>query len=120
MTASSFQQTLALTRTLAAELKASLEVLQVVSGSRRLDASSQVPGLAEDVPIQRVRGNLVSRVSQILQTDDLLVLTHNAHPEFLGVPTLGVAPEAIARQHPDVSIIIAHFPRQRELLKPIT
>lgn len=120
MTASSFQQTLALTRTLATELKASLEVIQVISGSRRLGGVSEIPGLAEDVPIQRVRGNFVSRVSQILETDDLLVLTHNAHPEFLGVPTLGIAPEAIARQHPDVSIIVAHFPRQRQLLQPVT
>ena len=120
MTASSFQQTLALTRTLATELKASLEVIQVISGSRRLGGVSEIPGLADDVPIQRVRGNFVSRVSQILETDDLLVLTHNAHPEFLGVPTLGIAPEAIARQHPDVSIIIAHFPRQRQLSQPVT
>ncbi|QZZ21817.1 cation:proton antiporter [Leptothermofonsia sichuanensis E412] len=120
MTASSFQQTLVLTRTLATELKASLEVIQVISGSRQLGGVSEIPGLAEDVPIQRVRGNFVSRVSQILETDDLLVLTHNAHPEFLGVPTLGIAPEAIARQHPDVSIIVAHFPRQRQLLQPVT
>jgi Kef-type K+ transport system membrane component KefB/nucleotide-binding universal stress UspA family protein len=106
-----FLQTLALTRTLAAELKASLQVLQISANLRLANALETLPEL-EAVPIQRVRGNFVNQVSQLLQIDDLLILLHDDHPERLGSPTLGVAPEAIARQHPEISIIIAHFPRQ--------
>ncbi|EKQ66889.1 Kef-type K+ transport system, membrane component [Leptolyngbyaceae cyanobacterium JSC-12] len=109
--AASFQQTLVLTQTLATELKAKLQILQVVTNPRSLH-SQEIPGLDADIPVQRVQGNFVNQVSRILERDDLLVLTHNAHPELIGIPTLGVEPEAIARQHPDVSIIIAHFPRQ--------
>jgi Kef-type K+ transport system membrane component KefB/nucleotide-binding universal stress UspA family protein len=111
VTTASFQQTLFLTRTLAAELKASLKVLQIVSNPRLANAAHAIPGLDKDVPVQQIRGSFVNQVAQILERDDLLVITHNAHPERLNVPTLGVEPEAIARQHPELSIIIAHFPR---------
>ncbi len=104
----SFQQTLALTQALTTELKAKLQILQVVSHPRA--DMPDIPGLDADIPMKRVRGNFVAQVTRVLETDDLLVLTHNAHPERLGIPTLGVAPEAIARQHPEVSIIVAHFP----------
>lgn len=109
-TSASFQQTLALTQALTTELKAKLQILQILSNPR--SAMQDIPGLEADVPLKQVRGNFVAQVTRILETDDLLVLTHHAHPERLGVPTLGAAPEAIARQHPEVSIIIAHFPRQ--------
>jgi Kef-type K+ transport system membrane component KefB/nucleotide-binding universal stress UspA family protein len=110
-TTPSFQQTLVLAQALARELKASLQVLQVVSNGRGASNLRETFNLAEDVPVHRVKGNFVSQVSQILETDDLLILTHDAHPERLGGPTLGVAPEAIARQHPETSMIIAYFPR---------
>jgi nucleotide-binding universal stress UspA family protein len=106
----SFAQTLALTQALATELKAKLQILEVLPQARAR-AIPAMPTLEVDVPVQRVRGDFVNQVSQILEADDLLVLTHNAHPERIGTPTLGNAPEAIARQHPDRSIIIAHFPR---------
>ncbi len=105
-----FQQTLALAQALATELKATIEILQVLSNSRLSDDLPEIADLATDVPVQRVRGNFVNQVSRILETDDLLILTHDAHPELLGAPALGVAPEAIARQHPDISIIVVYFP----------
>ncbi|NJR40400.1 MAG: universal stress protein [Leptolyngbyaceae cyanobacterium CSU_1_4] len=111
ITTASFQQTLRLMQTLATELKASLRILQVHSHPRAVRISGKIPGLGEDVPIQQVRGNFVHQVAQILEIDDLLVLTHNAYPNRLGASVLGAEPEAIARQHPDISIIIAHFPR---------
>lgn len=110
-TTPSFEQTLILAQALTRELKASLQVLQVVSNARGASDLRETFNLAEDVPVHRVKGNFVSQVSQILETDDLLILTHDAHSERLGAPTLGVAPEAIARQHPETSIIIAYFPR---------
>lgn len=115
VTTFSFQQTLALTQTLATELKATFQILQVLSHPRSSDIP-EIPGLDADVPVQRVRGNFVNQVSRILETDDLLVLTHNAHPELLSAPTLGIAPEAIARHHPDTSIMIAYFPHSPFLI----
>lgn len=106
----SCQQTLALMQTLSVELKASLQILQLLPNPRSAMAACKIPGLSEEVPIQHVRGNFVSHVAQTLKLDDLLVLTHSAHPGRLGLPRLGAAPEAIARQHPEISIIIAYFP----------
>lgn len=108
----SFEQTLVLTRALAAELKASLQILQVFDNPRWVDHPPESLNFNEKMPIRRVGGDFVSQVSQILEADDLLVLTHDAHPEILGTRTLGMAPEAIARQHPHASIMIAYFPRQ--------
>jgi len=64
------------------------------------------------VAIQRVRGNFVGKVSKMLNPDDLLILTTGTHPERLGMPALGVEPEAIARTHTDISMLVVHFPRQ--------
>lgn len=111
-TTANFQQTLNLTQLLARELKASLQVLQIFPNSRSAKVATSISGLSEEVPVQRVGGNFVNQVSQLLESDDLLVLTHNVHPERVGAPTLGAAPEAIARQHPETSIIVVHFPRQ--------
>lgn len=107
----SFAQTLVLTQALATELKAKLHILEVLPHARARSKPAMPPLEEGDVPVQRVRGDFVNQVARILEADDLLVLMHNAHPERIGAPTLGNAPEAIARQHPDHSIIIAHFPR---------
>ncbi len=112
ITTANFQQTLALSRILAAELKASLQVLQVFPTPRLANDSHENLNLEEGVPVHSVGGNFVQQVSRILERDDLLVLTHDAHPELLREPTLGVEPEAIARQHLQTSIIVAYFPHQ--------
>lgn len=106
-----FQQTLALVNTLATELKASLQVLQVLPNQRSPIGPHAIPNLSEEVPVQQVQGNFVNQVAQILKIDDLLVLPHSAYLGRLGISPLGAEAEAIARQQPDISIIIAHFPR---------
>ena len=106
-----FQQTLALVNTLATELKASLQVLQVLPNQRSPIEPHAIPNLSEEVPVQQVQGNFVNQVAQILKIDDLLVLPHSAYLGRLGISPLGAEAEAIARQQPDISIIIAYFPR---------
>lgn len=106
-----FQQTLALVNTLATELKASLQVLQVLPNHRSPIEPHTIPNLSEEVPVQQVQGNFVNQVAQILKIDDLLVLPHSAYLGRLGISPLGAEAEAIARQQPDISIIIAYFPR---------
>uniref|UniRef100_B8HSD0 Sodium/hydrogen exchanger n=1 Tax=Cyanothece sp. (strain PCC 7425 / ATCC 29141) TaxID=395961 RepID=B8HSD0_CYAP4 len=108
----SFQQTLVLTRTLATELKATLQVLQVIPNGRSASSVGDFPSLSDEVPIQRMRGNFVQQVSRILKVDDLLVLIHSADSNRSSGPSLGIVPETIARQHPEISIMVAHFPCQ--------
>jgi Kef-type K+ transport system membrane component KefB/nucleotide-binding universal stress UspA family protein len=109
-----FGQTVALSKSLADELKASLQLLQVTDSPRRRTAfNAEELGLSPDTQIQQVRGNFVKRVSQMLKQDDLLILTAGTHPETVGLPALGVVPEAIARSHPATSIIVIHFPPNR-------
>jgi len=108
-----FEPTVGLAQTLATELKATLQLLQVQhKSSRRPSLDLEAVGLNSDVAIQRVRGNFVGKVSKMLNPDDLLILTTGTHPERLGMPALGVEPEAIARTHTDISMLVVHFPRQ--------
>lgn len=106
---SMLKQALILAQTLAPELKSSFQLLQVTS-DRRPALTPEALGIASDTPIQRISGNFISKVSRILDPDDLLMLIAGGHPERLGAPALGVAPEAIARSHPQLSIIVVHFP----------
>lgn len=108
-----FEPTVGLAQTMAMELKATLQLLQVQQkSSRRPSLDLEAVGLNSDVAIERVRGNFVGKVSKMLQPDDLLILTTGTHPERLGMPALGVEPEAIARTHKDISMLVIHFPRQ--------
>ncbi len=102
-----FQQTLQLAQTLSDELKAELHILQVASTSGQRQLDHQTAGLGE-VPVQRVRGNLVSQVSKQLKEDDLLMLIAGA--SRIGQSALGREPEAIARNNTQTSMIIVHFP----------
>ncbi|WP_178378183.1 cation:proton antiporter [Chroogloeocystis siderophila] len=107
---SQLQKTIALAETLADELKATLKVLHVTRSSRR-QAPKVPPDLQTEAPIEHVRGNFVTRVARMLQPDDLLVLTSGNHPDILSMRMLGTEPEVIARTHPEISIIVLHFPR---------
>ncbi|PIG91510.1 cation:proton antiporter [Gloeocapsopsis sp. IPPAS B-1203] len=107
---SKLQKTIALAQTLADELKANLEVLHVTKNSRR-KAPKIPPELQTEATIEHVRGNFVSRVAKMLQPDDLLILTSGNHPDILSMRMLGTEPEVIARTHPEISIIVLHFPR---------
>lgn len=106
-----FKQTISIAQALAMELKATLQILLIVTrpGNPAIDLASA--GLNTETPIQRVRGNFVSKVSRMLKTDDLLLLTAGTHQyNVFGMPGRLVEPEAIARTHPEVSMIVVHFP----------
>lgn len=107
-----FEQTAVLAQTIAAELKASLQILQSVVGSGRSRLDLEAVGLSADTPVTQLRGKVANKVSQLLLPDDLLVLTAGTHPQLLGLPAIGIEPEAIARSHPETSVMVIHFPRQ--------
>ncbi|MDH6063187.1 cation:proton antiporter [Chrysosporum ovalisporum FSS-62] len=105
----SFQQSIQLAKSLATELKASLQLLHVVSVRGASIEISHI-GLLADTPVQKVRGNFVRQVSRLLNTNDLLLLNGSVEQKSQLFSLLGHAPEAIARSHPEVGIIIAYFP----------
>ena len=110
---SQFGQAEKLARTLSVELKASLQLLQVTTTfGRSSNSNLEVTGFGPEVPIVRVQGNFVGKVSRMLETDDLLILTGGSHPDRFGLPAVGIAPEAIARSRADISMLVIHFPRQ--------
>ncbi|MBW4642802.1 MAG: cation:proton antiporter [Goleter apudmare HA4340-LM2] len=107
--ASSFQQTIELATSLAAELKASLQLLHVVT-ERVATFELSDADLPGDTPLLRVRGNFVRQVSRLLKSNDLLLLYGNFDHKTQLLSLLGDAPEAIARSHPKIAMIVAYFP----------
>ncbi|MBD2663372.1 hypothetical protein B6N60_03253 [Richelia sinica FACHB-800] len=110
--ASSFGQSLRLAQGLATELKASLRLLQVVT-AKAVEINLAEVGLAEDTVIQNVRGNFVRQVSQLLKPNDLLLFNGAVEHKNQIFSLLGSVPSAIARNHPQVGMIVAYFPIQK-------
>ncbi len=103
------KQVVELAKTLATELKAKLTVLWL----RRSPVDQPVQSfpanaLSPEIPIKEHMGSLVRRVSEQLSPDDLVIVVANTHR--IGQPAIGREPEAIARLHPQNSIIIIHYP----------
>ncbi|MBD2743040.1 cation:proton antiporter [Coleofasciculus sp. FACHB-1120] len=109
---STFKQTVKLAQNIADELKAALQLLQVLKRSPQGSLDLDAVGLKPDISVQDVRGSLVHKVSKLLQTDDLLILTTGTHPDRMSWTAVGIEPEAIARNHRETSMIVVHFPRQ--------
>lgn len=106
-----FMQTAIIAKNISTELKASIQLVMVVTRTRGTQIDWKSVDLSADTPLQQVRGNFVKKVSRMLQMDDLLILTAHTQSNYkLGMPALGVEPEAIARTHPNTSIIVVHFP----------
>jgi Kef-type K+ transport system membrane component KefB/nucleotide-binding universal stress UspA family protein len=108
--ASSFGSSIQLAKTLATELKASLQLLQVESVRETTVQPTDIT-VPPDTTIQKVRGNFVRQVSRVLKTNDLLVLNGTVEQKNQLFSLLGHAPEVIARNQPQVAMIIAYFPQ---------
>ncbi|NES99668.1 MAG: universal stress protein [Sphaerospermopsis sp. SIO1G2] len=107
--AHSFSQSIQLATTLATELKASLQLLQVVS-NKKLDVDLIKTGLIpKDINIKKLRGNFVKEVSRLLQANDLLLLNGSVVQKGQIFSLLDHVPEAIAHNHPEVAMMILYF-----------
>lgn len=104
------RQTTALAQTIAAELKASLQLVRVRGNAKKTQLDLEALGLEPETPVQRVRGSLAQRIATITKERDLLILISETHPERFGQSVLGQEPEAIARSQPHLSMLIVHFP----------
>lgn len=108
--ATCFGANIQLAKALATELKASLQLLQVEPVRETTVQPTDIPA-PPDTPIQKVRGNFVRQVSRLLKTNDLLVLNGTVEQKSQLFSLLGYAPEVIARNQPQVAMIIAYFPQ---------
>ena len=110
-----FQPTLDMAKTIANELKTSVQVLVVTKSKQRQLTAQEVSDLNIDVTFEQAKGKLSRRIAKRLQENDLLMLevnTHAQHPQMLTArqSAVGTVPEAIARNYPNISMIVMHYP----------
>ena len=109
--AEEFNQTLRIAKMLATELKTSLEVLLVVSNKQAQLSHPELSDLSTDVSIGQTQGNFIREVSQKVYKNDLLLLPVKSRDARMGRRSaVGTIPEAIARSHEQISVVVIHFP----------
>jgi nucleotide-binding universal stress UspA family protein len=106
-----FQETVDIAKSLAEELKATLQVVLVATQREQSNKSASEVEILSEIPVNRVRGNFIKLVSQQLLEDDLLILTTISQQQKLWEqPGTLKEPEAIARAHPNISMLVVYFP----------
>ncbi|HBW56760.1 MAG TPA: cation:proton antiporter [Oscillatoriales bacterium UBA8482] len=108
LTSWAFRETFSLAQSLSEELKARLQVLQVLWDQNPQASGLELTGVNGQVRVEQIRGNFVAKISQFLKVDDLVIVMASTYG--LGQPTLGKDPETIARLHQQTSLLIVHFP----------
>ncbi len=106
-----FRPTLDVAQRIADELKANLHLLIVVDRKQRQLTGAEIADLDLDISLEQAKGKLENRVAKRLQPYDLLLLEVTAQAPRMRTRTsaVGVVPEAVARRHPETSIIVAHY-----------
>lgn len=106
-----FIQTLTIAELVASQLKASLQVLVVISQKQTQLSNSQLQQLSSDLTIRQIQGNFIKIISEQLNQNDLLIMPIQTSAKRLRQHSIiGSIPEAIARSHPEISILVIHFP----------
>ncbi len=106
-----FGQTINIAQMLANELKTSLEVLVIVTNKQTQLSSQELAKLNQDVVVGQAQGNFIKEVSQKICRNDLLLFpVKTIEARLRQRSAVGTIPEAIARTHDDVSILVIHFP----------
>ena len=109
-----FPPTLSIVQTIANELKSTPQIVVVAGRRQPRLTDAEIAEISPDIPVEQTKGRLINRVSKRLQPNDLLVLEVNTHSNRLKMtPAIGVVPAEIVRAHPDVSVIVAHYPPQK-------
>ena len=106
-----FEQILNIAKMLSNELKTSLEVLIIITNKQTQLSREELTHLSTDTIIGQAQGNFIKEVSQKLYKNDLLLLpVKTAEARIRSRSAVGTIPEAIARSHEDVSVVVIHFP----------
>ncbi len=109
--ADEFAQTINIAQMLASELKTSLEVLVVATNKQTQLTPKELAKLNQDVVVGQAQGNFIKEVSQKICRNDLLLFpVKSTEARLRQRSAVGTIPEAIARTHDDVSILVIHFP----------
>ena len=107
-----FKQTLNIAKMLSTELKTSLEVLLIVTNKQTQLTPKELKKLSADIAIGQTQGNFVKEVSQKLYQNDLLLLpVKTTEARIRRRSAVGTIPEAIARSHENISVVVIHFPQ---------
>ena len=108
-----FEQTLNIAKMLSSELKTSLEVLLIITNKQSQLSTEELTKLSKDTTIGQAQGNFIKEVSQKIYKNDLLLLpVKTAEARIRRRSAVGTIPEAIARSHEDVSVVVIHFPQE--------
>ncbi|MGB3788854.1 MAG: cation:proton antiporter [Phormidesmis sp.] len=106
-----FQPTLQIVQTIANELKATPQIVVVAGRRESRLTDAEIAEISPDIAVEQTKGNLFKRISKRLQPNDLLVLEVNTSSKRVAMkPAIGMVPEEVVRSHPEVSIIVAHYP----------
>ncbi len=106
-----FQPTLQIVQTIADELKATPQIVVVAGRRESRLTDAEIAEISPDIAVEQTKGNLFKRISKRLQPNDLLVLEVNTNSKRVAMkPAIGMVPEEVVRSHPEVSIIVAHYP----------
>jgi Kef-type K+ transport system membrane component KefB/nucleotide-binding universal stress UspA family protein len=111
--AAEFEQTLTIAQLLASELKTSLEVLLVVSKKQKQLSAEELARLSQGqgIVIGQTQGNFIPEVSQKIYSNDLVLLpVKTTEGRIRSRSAVGIIPQAIARFHPEISVLVIHFP----------
>ncbi|MEO1621766.1 MAG: cation:proton antiporter, partial [Cyanobacteria bacterium J06632_3] len=107
-----FAPTLEMSTAIAAELKATLQVLIIIPLRQKKFTTEELTQLSPDIQPEQAQGRLINRISKRLQPEDLLILEVNTRARGLSTrqAALGLVPEAITRTHPSISVLVMHYP----------
>ena len=106
-----FKQTLNIAKMLSKELKTSLEVLSIATNKQSQLSPQELSNLSADTKIGQAQGNFIKEVSQKLYKNDLLLLPVKTSETMIrSRSAVGTIPEAIARSHENISVVVIHFP----------
>ncbi|OLP19624.1 cation:proton antiporter [Leptolyngbya sp. 'hensonii'] len=98
----SLDQSLNLAKTIAAELKASLQILQAEPGS-------QPNVLPPDLAVKQIGEPFRTRVSAELKQHDLIILVAGEEAR-IARSSMAYLAENIVRHHPNLGLVMVHFP----------
>ena len=107
------REALIMAQTLATELKAKLDLMQVTPSSQPSPSALELPPQLDGVILQQRRGSFVAQVLEQVKAHDLLLLIAEADVSLPGFSVLGSFSEAIAVHPRQVSLAIIHYPPER-------
>ena len=108
-----FDSTLDMTKVIASELKAGLQVSLIVSKKQTQLSTPELGTLGKDVFIAQLQGNFVQQVCSKIHRNDLVILATNTSKQRSNSKSaVGKLAEAVARSHTEISVLVIHFPNE--------